>query len=66
MKPLNYRILDINFRIPNTKPEPFQMQENPFQDRGNRGKRGYNVEIIRNGPFQNKERTFLKRFRKKC
>ena len=49
MEPLNYRILDIDFRIPNMEPEPFQIQENPVRDRGN------SAEIIRKVPFQNKE-----------
>ena len=31
MEPLNYRILDIEFRIPNMEPGPFQIQENLFQ-----------------------------------
>ena len=52
MEPLIYRILDIDLRIPNMEPELFQMQENQFQDRGNRGN---DAEIIQKVTFQNKE-----------
>ena len=65
MEPLNFRILNIDFRTLNIDPEPFQMQEIHFKlrgnrgNRGNRGKRGNNAEITNSLTGKKIKRTTL-------
>ena len=60
MEPLNFRILNIDFRTPKIEPEPFQMQEIHFKVRGNCGKCGNNAEI---NEFINRKKNEKDHFR---
>ena len=62
MEPLNFCILNIDFRTPNIELEPFQMQEIDFKvrgNRGNRGKRGNNAKITNSLTEKKIKRTTL-------